>query len=254
MDELRAAGCVFAEDEAALLADAARSAAELRALLARRVVGEPLETILGWVDFGGRRLVVRPRVFVPRRRTEFLAELARTATPDGGVFVELCCGVAPVAALVGGRAQVFAADIDPVATACAGVNAPTATVATGDLYAPLPATLRGAVDVIAANAPYVPTAAIALMPPEAREHEPHATLDGGADGLDLHRLIAAAAPAWLRPSGRLFIETSDDQADRTAALMAAAGLTAHIERDPDRDATVAVGLRRRPTLAHPRAT
>ena len=98
---LRAAGCVWAEDEAALLEDAAASADELDRLVARRVAGEPLELVLGWVEFLGRRLVVAPDVFVPRRRTELLARtaLAHLDGPPGGVapsvVVEICCGVAP---------------------------------------------------------------------------------------------------------------------------------------------------------------
>ncbi len=239
--ELRAAGCVFAEDEAQLLREAASGEAALAAMIARRVAGEPLEYILGWVEFAGRRLTVAPGVFVPRRRTEFLAALAAAAAPQDGVTVELCCGVAPVAAQIQSAARSYAVDIDPAVLRCATTNAPAATVLIGDLYAPLPRWLRGTVDVIAANAPYVPTSAIALLPAEARDHEPRATLDGGPDGLDLQRRIATAAPAWLRPGGALLIETSELQAGATAGLIRGAGLQARIERDDGRDATVVIG-------------
>ena len=94
---LRAAGCVYAEDEAALLR--AEAAGEhLEALVARRAAGEPLETVLGWVELDGLRLRVAPGCFVPRQRTVLLARLAVEASPS--TFVELCCGVAPVTALV----------------------------------------------------------------------------------------------------------------------------------------------------------
>src|SRR5690606_11440977 len=96
---LRRAGCVFAEDEARLLREAA-SGAELEALVARRVAGAPLEVLLGWTDFAGLRVAIAPGVFVPRRRSELLARLAAEALPPGGVVVELCCGVGAIAAAV----------------------------------------------------------------------------------------------------------------------------------------------------------
>ena len=94
----------------------------------------------------------------------------------------------------------------------------------GDLYDALPEVLRGRVDLLAVNAPYVPTDEIRLMPPEARLHEHHVALDGGADGLDLHRRVASDALEWLRPGGTLLIETSQAQAETTAAACAGAGL------------------------------
>jgi release factor glutamine methyltransferase len=93
------------------------------------------------------------------------------------------------------------------------------------------------------NAPYVPTAEIALMPPEARLHEPPVALDGGSDGVDVHRRVAAAAPGWLANNGKLLIETSDRQAAMTAAAITASGLVPVITRDDDFDATVVIGSR-----------
>lgn len=248
---LRAAGCVWAEDEAALLEEAAGSAADLERLVARRVAGEPLETVLGWVEFLGRRLRVGPGVFVPRRRTELLARetLARVLAPDGAagisVVVEMCCGVAPVAAcLEESRVEVHAADLSPEAVGWARSNAPGAEVHFGDLYDALPPRLRGRVDVIAANAPYVPTERIADMPPEARDHEPRAALDGGADGVDLHRRLAAGAAEWLAPGGVLLVETSASQADLTTAAMERAGLVPHVVLDEEIVGCVAVAVSR----------
>jgi release factor glutamine methyltransferase len=246
---LRAAGCVWAEDEAALLGDAAGSADELDRLVARRVAGEPLELVLGWVGFLGRRLQVAPGAFVPRRRTELLARLtlARVAEARGAggvpVVVEMCCGVAPVAACVDG-AEVHAADLSRAALDCAGANAPAAALHHGDLYDALPGHLHRRVDVLVANAPYVPTRRIADMPSEARDHEPLEALDGGADGVDLHRRLAEGAPQWLAPGGVLLVETSASQAGLTTGAMQHAGLEASVVTDPEVGACVAVGVSR----------
>ena len=243
---LRAAGCVFADDEARLLVDAARTPAELDALVRRRVAGEPLEHLLGWAEFCGLRIAVGPGVFVPRRRTELLVRLATPLLRPGDVVVELCCGAAAVAtALVAAVPGIVphAVDIDSAAVACARRNLGDGRVYEGDLDAPLPASLRGRVAVVVANAPYVPTNAIALMPPEARDHEPRVALDGGADGLDAQRRVAAAAPRWLAPGGILLIETSARQAPSTAAAIAAAGLVARVERSEELDGTAAVGVK-----------
>ncbi|NPC43879.1 putative protein N(5)-glutamine methyltransferase [Nocardioides sp. zg-1230] len=244
---LRAAGCVWAEDEAALLEQAASSADDLERLVVRRVAGEPLETVLGWVEFLGRRLVVAPGVFVPRRRTELLARLTvdrAGRAPGRPVVVEMCCGVAPVAAaLEATRAEVHACDVSATALDCARSNAPSATLHHGDLYDALPARLAGRVAVLAANAPYVPSDRVADMPPEARDHEPRVALDGGADGVDLHRLLAADAVRWLAPGGVLLVETSREQAGLTTSAMAAAGLVTAVETDDDIGGCVAVGVR-----------
>ena len=133
----------------------------------------------------------------------------------------MCCGVAPVAAALAAAARVelHVADVSAAALDCARLNAPTSATHLGDLYDALPADLRGRVDVLAANAPYVPTDRIADMPPEARDHEPRAALDGGADGVDLHRRLAAGAAEWLAPGGVLLVETSPSQAALTVAAM-----------------------------------
>ncbi|NEK93064.1 putative protein N(5)-glutamine methyltransferase [Modestobacter muralis] len=242
---LRAAGCVFAEDEAELLLAAAPTAAVLDGLVARRVAGEPLEQVLGWAEFCGQRFAVEPGVFVPRRRTELLVRAAVQGARPGAVVLDLCCGVGAVGAAVAtalGPVELHAADVDPAAVRCARRNlAGRGTVHEGDLFAPLPAGLAGRVDVLVVNAPYVPTDAIALMPPEARDHEARAALDGGADGLDVHRRVAAGVRRWLAPGGSLLIETSRRQAPGTQALVAAAGLAARVVTDDDLDGTAVIG-------------
>ncbi|GGK08786.1 methylase [Pilimelia anulata] len=244
---LRAAGCVFAEDEARLLADRARTAAELADLVRRRAAGRPLEHLLGWAEFCGLRVAVDPGVFVPRRRTGLLAARALAAAAPGAVVVDLCCGSGAIGAVLlaaGTGLEVHAADIDAAAVACARRNlAPHGRVWHGDLYAPLPPALRGRVGVLVANAPYVPSADLPLLPPEARLHEPRTALDGGADGLAVQRRVVADAGDWLAPGGHLLIETSAGRAPATAALVAAAGLAARVVADPDLDATAVVGVR-----------
>jgi release factor glutamine methyltransferase len=271
---LRAAGCVFAEDEARLLIATARSPEELDAMVERRAAGLPLEQVLGWAEFCGLRIAVDPGVFVPRRRTEFLVEQAVFLVGGGGgdptppnppnppgpsarpdaIVVDLCCGAGAIGAALAAaveHAEVHAVDIDPAAVRCARRNVP-GQVYEGDLYQPLPARLRGQVAIVAANVPYVPTGEIAFLPPEARAHEPRVALDGGPDGLDVLRRVAAGAPDWLAPGGHLLIETSERQASLAAAAFEASGLTPRVDTSADLSATVLIGTLEsatRPTAA-----
>ena len=228
---LRAAGCVFAEDEAELILAAARTPDEAAAMVDRRVAGLPLELVLGWAEFAGLRITVEPGVFVPRRRTEFLVEQALAAVPGASVVVDLCCGSGAVGAALAASldgVELHAADIDPAAVRCARRNvAPHGGHAhEGDLFDALPAGLRGRVDILAANVPYVPTGEVPLLPSEARDHEPLVALDGGTDGLDVLRRVAAEAPEWLAPGGCLLVETSERQAPLALDTFRRCGLTA----------------------------
>ena len=243
---LRAAGCVFAEDEARLLLAEGWAPDVLEAAVDRRVAGVPLEHILGWAAFAGLRIAVDPGVFVPRRRTEFLVEEAAALARPGSVVVDLCCGSGAVAAALMAAIdglEAYAADIDPAAVACARRNleAGGATVLEGDLDAPLPTQLEGRVDVLVANAPYVPSDEIRLLPPEARTYEPRPTLDGGSDGLDVVRRVAACSPRWLAPGGHLLVETSGRQAGEAVDVFARVGLDPRVARSDDLDATVVIG-------------
>lgn len=250
VDRLRRAGCVFAEQEAALIDEAGGTDEEVERLVTLRLGGLPLEQVLGWAAFAGHRVAVARGVFVPRRRTELLAELAvarldREPAPEP-VLVDLCCGsgavgVAVLAARPG--TVVHAADLDPDAVACARRNLPGASVHLGDLAAALPTKLRRRVDVLTACAPYVPTDAVALMPPEAREHEPRGALDGGSDGLDVVRRIAAVASGWLRAGGTVLLEVGADQTSAACAALAGVGIDAEVVTDEDRSATVVAGHR-----------
>jgi release factor glutamine methyltransferase len=247
VSSLRAAGCVFAEDEAALLIAAANSPAELLADVQRRIAGEPLEVILGWAEFAGLRIAIGPGVFVPRRRTEYLVRQAIKLAPISAVVVDLCCGsgalgAAMAAALPGIR--LYASDIESAAVSCARENlAGIGQVFEGDLFEALPRALRGTVDILLVNAPYVPTAEIAGMPPEARIHELLVALDGGADGLDIHRRVASEAAEWLAPGGTLLIETSVQQSAEAMRFLGDAGLTTRLAHSKKRGATLVLGVR-----------
>jgi release factor glutamine methyltransferase len=286
---LRAAGCVFAEDEARLLISAARTPEELAAMVDRRVAGLPLEQVLGWAEFCGLRIAVDPGVFVPRRRTEFLVQQAllirgddppgsprswggavpprpprppsplgpphggtAIVAPHGGtaVIVDLCCGAGAIAAALAAsvnQAEVHAVDMDPAAVACARRNLDGfgGHVYQGDLFDPLPPALRGRVAIVVANVPYVPTGEMRLLPAEARAHEPRIALDGGPDGLDVLRRVAAGAPGWLTPGGHLLIETSERQVPQAIAAFAAAGMIPRVARSADLNATVIIGTNRK---------
>jgi release factor glutamine methyltransferase len=224
---------VYAEDEANLLLAETSTPDALEDLVVRRERGEPLEYVIGWAEFCGLRIAVEPGVFVPRRRTELLAheaaEVARAVASSSHqpVVVDLCCGSGALGAVIAAEFEVdlYAVDVDPTAVQCARRNLPGATVLEGDLYAPLPRELRGRVDVIVANAPYVPTAEIPFMPTEARLYEAPVALDGGVDGLDVHRRIAADATQWLSPGGHLVIEVAQAQESSAIELMTESGLS-----------------------------
>lgn len=244
---LRTAGCVFAEDEARLLLATARTSGELSAMVGRRVAGLPLEHVLGWAEFCGLRIAVDPGVFVPRRRTEFLAARAveLAGAPAHRVVVDLCCGTGAVAAVLVAeldRPEVHAADIDPAAVACARRNLPDPDrVHEGDLFDALPADLAGRIDLLVVNAPYVPTGELGFLPPEARLHEPRVALDGGEDGLDIQRRVTESAARWLARGGHLLIETSERQSPRTVEAFARNGLHPRVVADDEMDATVVIG-------------
>jgi len=245
---LRAAGSVFAEEEARLLVGAARTRADLTRMVDERVAGVPVEQLVGWVTFCGLRIVVDRGVFVPRRRTELLVREAvgLAGRVDGPVVVDLCCGSGAVGAAIAAAlpsVELHAVDIDPAAVRCARPNlaGAGASVYEGDLDTRLPASLAGCVDVLVANAPYVPYEHMGLLPPEARLHEPRAALDGGTDGLDVVRRVAVAAPRWLAPGGHVVVEAGERQAEEVAATFVRHGLRPRVTRDDEVDATVVVG-------------
>lgn len=245
---LRSAGCVFAEDETRLLLSEARTPAALAAMVDRRAAGFPLEHVIGWADFCDIRIAVEPGVFIPRRRTEFLVHKAAAFAKPEDIVVDLCCGTGAVGAALAstlGWIKLYATDIDPASVRCArrNITFDGGHVYEGDLYEPLPIKLRGRVNILIANAPYVPTELIGLLPHEARVHEALVALDGGADGLAVHRRVATEAPHWLAPGGHLLVETSKRQALQTVDLFAQYGLIPQVEYYDELDATVIIGTR-----------
>jgi release factor glutamine methyltransferase len=198
VERLRAAGCVFAEDEARLLGDR-------EDLIARRCAGERLEHVLGWVEFGGLRLAIEPGVFVPRPQTVALAHAAADARPE--IALDLFSGCGAIAAVIADRnpsARVVACELR--VTDCLRRN--VAEVHGSDVDDGVPVELEGRVDVLTANVPYVPTADLEYVP---HDGEPNLALDGGADGLDWLRRVVDVAPRWLRPGGTLLVEAARHQ-------------------------------------------
>ncbi|MDD1369777.1 putative protein N(5)-glutamine methyltransferase [Bacillus sp. MHSD17] len=246
INRLQSAGCVFAEDETRLLMSEAQTPEDLKEMVEMRAHGLPLEYVVGYAAFCGLRIEVDRGVFVPRQRTEFLVHQATALTCFDDIVVDLCCGsgavgVALVKAL--GRVELYSVDIDPVAVRCASRNVTNfgGHVFEGDLYKVLPHSLKGRVNTLVANVPYVPTKAIKLLPQEARLHEPKRALDGGEDGLHIQRRVANEASLWLAPGGHLLIETSEMQATHTFEIFADAGLNPKVARDEEIDATVVIG-------------
>lgn len=243
---LRTAGCVFAEEEAELLLAEARTLDALSDMVNNRINGSPLEYVLGWAEFCGHRIVVEPGVFVPRRRTEFLVHQAVAFSIPGVTVVDLCCGTGGIGVAIAkdlGWIELYSVDIDPTAVRCAlrNVTSLGGQVYEGDLYKPLPSKLRGKVDILVVNAPYVPTGQIKLLPQEARLHEPNVALDGGVDGLDIQRRVAKEATLWLKTGGHLLIETSKMQAPQTVEIFSQNGLIPQLVHYAELDSTIVIG-------------
>jgi release factor glutamine methyltransferase len=210
---LESEGFVAAEEEAEeLLACAAGDAERLDALVARRLTGEPLAWITGSVTFCGVDVVVHPGVYVPRWQTELLAARAVERLPAGGVAIDLCTGTGALAkVLMSARpgARVVACDVDPRAVACAAANGVEAFC--GDLLAPLPGALAGAVDVVAGVVPYVPTPELGLLQRDTFTFEAALSYDGGGDGTAILRRVLHDSPRFLRRGGALLLELGGDQ-------------------------------------------
>ena len=233
---LAVGGFVEPEAEAAALLGAAREGGRpIGELLARRLNGEPLAWIVGWVRFCGVHVLVDPGVFVPRPHTEPLALRAGELLPDDGIAVDLCTGSGAVAAVLGSarpNATVVATDIDEPAVACARRNGVDALL--GDLDEPVPPSLSGHADVVTAVVPYVPAEELHLLPRDVLEHEPRRALDGGPRGTSLLIRAIDAAARLLRPGGAVHLELGGDQAPEVERRLTAAGFVdVRVHRDDD---------------------
>jgi release factor glutamine methyltransferase len=224
-DELATGGCVAPRQEAmALLEASAEGAGPVEELVARRLRGEPLAWITGWVRFCGLRILVDPGVFVPRPHTQALARRAASLLPPAGLAVDLCTGSGAVAAVLlsaGRRAEVVATEVDEAAVACARRNGVDALV--GDLDTPVPRSMLGRVDVLTAVVPYVPTEELHLLPRDVLGHEPRGALDGGPRGTAVLERAARASARLLRPGGSVLLELGGDQAEELSRTFAGLG-------------------------------
>lgn len=218
--------------------------AKLRALVLRRRAREPMAYVLGSREFYGRSFAVDARVLVPRPDTETLIDtaLARTRARSLHLRVlDLCTGSGAVAITLAKErrtTEVVGTDISEDALAVARANAQALGAynvgfVRADLFDGLDTAVgRRPYDLIVSNPPYIPSAEIATLMADVRDHEPRLALDGGDDGLDFYRRLADDAPAWLTPGGVLAVEVGAGQADDVSELLGARGF-AELRQDRD---------------------
>ncbi len=212
--------------------------ARYRELVRRRGTGEPLQTLIGTTGFYSREFKVEQGVFIPRPETERLVETCTgLLSPDDHSLlspraVDCGCGSGVIAVSLAAEipvAEVWAVDRDPRAVELTRRNAHRHGVDVrvhaleGDLLRPVPAHLRGELDLLVSNPPYIRSSELPTLAAEV-QHDPVEALDGGEDGLDLYRALTAQAVRWLRPGGWLALEIGADQGASVPALLTAAGL------------------------------
>ena len=200
-----------------------------RGMIAKRASRIPLQQILGSQEFMGLEFYVNEHVLIPRQDTETLVELV-LQEQQGREKKHLCTGSGCIAislAVKGGYESVTATDLSEEALKVAERNAKThqkkIIFRQGDLFSALPRTEAGTFDIITSNPPYIPTAVIATLEPEVREHEPMMALDGTEDGLRFYRQIAQEAGTWLKPGGAIYLEIGYDQGEAVSGLLREAG-------------------------------
>jgi len=219
-----------------------------QAMVERRVKGEPLQYVLGRWGFRTLDLYVDRRVLIPRPETEAAVEVAlaelRAICREGdraAVAVDLGTGSGAIALSIAREvpdAEVWATDVSPDALAVARANlaglgsqyASHVRLVEGAWFEALPDQLRGRVDLIVSNPPYV--SAAETLPAEVADWEPAGALLAGPTGLEAIAHIVAGAPAWLARPGRLVVEIAPHQAGAAADLARAAGL-ADVDVRPD---------------------
>jgi len=229
------------------VAEAERDA--FRSLVRRRAAREPLQHLLGTWEFYGRAFEVGPAALVPRPETETLVERSLALLPDDGVehwVADVGTGSGVVAATFAAERpalRIIATDISDEALALAERNcavlgvADRVQLARGDLAEPVAGLLPEGgpgLSLLASNPPYVCTDEIAGLESEVRDHDPHAALDGGADGLDLVRRLVPQAADLLAGGGWLVLELDPRQMDDAGRIAAAAGFdaeTIHVTED-----------------------
>ena len=206
--------------------------ATLREGVKRRAAGEPLQYVTGEVAFRHIIVKVRPGVLIPRPETEVLVDAgllavdAAIAERGEALVADVCTGSGCIALSIAQErplARVAASDISPVAIEVALHNAESLGLSDrlsffeGDLLGALPGELRGTLDLVIANPPYVPSADVPQLPAEVAGFEPHLALDGGPDGLDFYRRLLSDAREWLRPGGMLAVELDERRVQQAVA-------------------------------------
>jgi release factor glutamine methyltransferase len=205
--------------------------ATLDRLVGRRALREPLQLVLGGTTFRGHALMLRPGVFVPRPETELLVETALELLPTGAVVVEPCTGSGAVACAIAVErpgTRVIATDVDRAAVALAADNAARLGAAVdirhGDLVEPVPDALRGRVDLLICNPPYVADGEVAGLPPEVADWDPTTALVAGSTGHEISDRVIALATTWLCRGGWLLLELDERRVGQAADHARVAGL------------------------------
>jgi release factor glutamine methyltransferase len=224
--------------------------AKLRALIKRRRSREPMAYLMGHREFYGRSFKVDARVLIPRPDTETLVEVALTRTRAQSMYarvLDLCTGSGCVATtLAKERPTTRVTGIDKSAGAVAVARDNAARLGVTNVWfteSDLFQNVRGPFEIITANPPYIATDEIPTLQPEIDKFEPKLALDGGKDGLDLVRKIAAEAGAHLVPGGVLAMEVGAGQAPETADVLRANGFTSiEIAKDYGRIERVVSGV------------
>jgi release factor glutamine methyltransferase len=229
-----------------------RNAARFQDMVGRRAAGEPLQYVIGSWGFRGLDLFVDRRVLIPRPETEQVVQHAlgeldrRTAEGDAGrrpVVIDLGTGSGAIALAVAAErpgTEVWATDVSADALEVASANlaglggraATTVRLAQGSWWGALPTGLRGRVDVVVSNPPYIASGEMKTLPPEVAGWEPRQALEAGPSGLEAIGLIIDGAPRWLTTGGAVVVEIAPHQADAASAAAARAGFS-RVEMRPD---------------------
>lgn len=225
ISQLERAGFVAAREEFRELLEAAeRDGDVLHCWVARRLAGEPLAWLRGFVMFAGNKVRVDRGVYVPRPQTEPLARRAAELLPERGLAADLGTGSGAIAvALQQARpaARVLATDIDPSACRCAAKNG--VEVYQGHLAEPLPKQLCGRFDLVVAVLPYVPTDELIFLPRDVRQYEPLIALDGKEKGMGVVEPAVLSSAVLLRSGGSLILEVGGDQDEQLLPVLDGAG-------------------------------
>ena len=211
-------------------------------LIRKRATGYPLQYLEGHVDFGPIRVAIDERALIPRPETEQLWELVTRLVPTSlpTKIVDIGTGSGTLALALAHsypRAAVVATDISPAALELAGENIRAnpwqegrVQLREGDLFGALPLSLRGKVDLLVSNPPYVAAAEWPDLPDDVRR-EPYRALVAGPRGTEVLERLAAGVSDWLRPSGTVVVEVGETQAAEAREAFTAGGIDARVHRD-----------------------